>query len=519
MGNRYVYTDADGEVVGCVDRCSVGESCSFPECRADKKHFMQYRTAPFGEFVLGLKGQKLPLYRLVEVRAGIKALEAVYLVEGEGKADRLAEALKDLGETGVPTTIAGGCNEKLTADHLNALDGVLMVFVITDSDAPGRTAAKERARVIADRYPQADVRVIDLYPDRTDGSDIGDFLDEGRTADEFFECVSAGVKIEAGSLMDEEIELLAEAYQERLRSMGTFKAAQVPRSNDEDDERRYCLGIDSIDRRMGPLFPGNVTAIGARQGEGKTTLLLHAALENAKKYETLFATLEMTREEIRDKALAHIMGQSLDEVERARARGFSTYSDAVKELARLKLYIWEPRSSVPLGAIDRSVKAIAEVAEAVKADIVFIDYTRMITGWRDGNPGGVCSDIIEELVEYAKYTRIHIFIASQLNRTAQNKRPSIEMLQDTGRIEQRAHKVLLLWQPFAEGPPTGLYRLCELILAKHRRGYPFRGHVGLIPHVGKFISLSLQEEQEAPCCAEKKNKSKEKFVSIHRESA
>jgi hypothetical protein len=498
---RYLYADLTGTVVGCVDRIDAIDS------QDGKKRFVQQRCEN-GAFVPGLNGVKLPLYRLLEVRERID--EPIYFAEGERKTDCLANALRCVESQGAVTTIAGGGNEILTAEHLAQLRGCVSVVVLADSDVPGRLTARTRARAIVETYPKASVRIVDFYPDLHDGRDVGDFLNEGRTFDEFLEIVAAAPVVQPDL---EEIEQLSAAYDDRLIAMGMRNASQVPVEH-EDDQRRYTFGINNIDQLLGPLRPGEVTIIAARQGEGKTALALKIARTNAVKYTVAVATLEMTSEDLRDRLLSSIMYQDLDRVEMARLHSASIYHDAVRELARLNLFLWEPKPDSALGVADKSLRAITASAEAVSADLLIIDWTRCISGWKPGDAGGASSAIVEQLVQYARVTRIHIILVSQLNRDAQGKRPMVSQLQDTGALEQLTHKVVLLWQPFSEETTNDIM---EVIGAKNRRGRKFRSHVHLLGSIGEFASLSRDDEARRATCCKPKEYSKNNVQAIDSE--
>ena len=107
---------------------------------------------------------KLPLYRVDEVRAAIEAGEAIYLAEGEGKADALRDALRKAKSAAAVTTLFGGANAILTDAHLASLTGAQRVVILADSDDAGRKAATARAQRITAEYPACDVRIVDLYP-------------------------------------------------------------------------------------------------------------------------------------------------------------------------------------------------------------------------------------------------------------------------------------------------------------------------------------------------------------------
>ena len=180
----FVYHDEHGTPVVRIDRLEPGFD-------GGSKAFLPYVADGCGGFAekAGLGGAKLPLYRVDEVRAAIEAGEAIWLVEGEGKGDRLRGALRSAGRADAVTTIAGGAQAKLTAEHLAELCDAQDVIVVADSDVPGRRAMHKRAQAIAEKHPTCVVRSLDLYPNRTDGCDVADFLDEGGTVCELLERV------------------------------------------------------------------------------------------------------------------------------------------------------------------------------------------------------------------------------------------------------------------------------------------------------------------------------------------
>ena len=117
----FVYSE-NGIPLTRVDRVEPGR-----DGRA--KEFPPYRALPRGGFAKkpGLNGMKLPLYRVDEVRAAIAAGAAVFLAEGEGKADALRDALRKAKLAAAVTTLFGGANATLTDAHLASLTGAQSV--------------------------------------------------------------------------------------------------------------------------------------------------------------------------------------------------------------------------------------------------------------------------------------------------------------------------------------------------------------------------------------------------------
>ncbi|MHB8154361.1 MAG: AAA family ATPase, partial [Bacillati bacterium] len=91
--------------------------------------------------------------------------------------------------------IACGANAPFRAEHVAALAGVTEVVILADSDKPGVCAAEVRAEAIQETYPDADVRIIDFFPDRDDGSDVADWLAEGHAVADLCALVTAAPRV------------------------------------------------------------------------------------------------------------------------------------------------------------------------------------------------------------------------------------------------------------------------------------------------------------------------------------
>jgi hypothetical protein len=186
---EYTYLDKNGTVCGKVERVEPGRE-------GRRKEFFPHHFDG-SKFVLGLNGKQFPLYHADEVAQAIADGQTIFFVEGEGKADALCAALQATKSRAAVTTIAGGCKAPLRDEHLAALNGGAKIVFLVDSDEPGRASAKARADVIARRYPQTDVRIIDLFADRDDGSDVADWLREGHKLRELAVIIADAPRVEA----------------------------------------------------------------------------------------------------------------------------------------------------------------------------------------------------------------------------------------------------------------------------------------------------------------------------------
>lgn len=152
----YVYTDEAGSPLFRTVRLDG----------PDGKRIWQERLEG-GRWVKGLGSVPRVLYGL----PAITDAETVHVVEGEPCAD----VLRELGF--VATTSPMGA-AKWRPEHADALADVFSVVVWPDSDPPGRAHAAAVVRSLLDRGPR--VSVVDLAPEREDGYDVADLIDEGR---------------------------------------------------------------------------------------------------------------------------------------------------------------------------------------------------------------------------------------------------------------------------------------------------------------------------------------------------
>jgi hypothetical protein len=186
---QFIYDDGDGNAIARVDRIEPGRD-------GRNKDFLPYLATENGFADRpGLNGSRLPLYYRGEVLKAAGEHGVVFLVEGEGKADALRDALRAGGSMAAVTTIASGANMPIRDDHVTDFAGAKMVVVLPDADAPGRAAAETRARTIAKAHTAVDIRIVDLYEGANDGRDVADWLAEGRNVTELRELTRAAPRV------------------------------------------------------------------------------------------------------------------------------------------------------------------------------------------------------------------------------------------------------------------------------------------------------------------------------------
>ena len=124
-----------------------------------------------GGWIFSLAGIERIPYRLRELRAACERGEPVCVVEGEKKADLLAQRIGLAA-----TTNAFGANGEFPPEWAAHFVGASFVIVLADSDPSGRACAQRRCSLLAEAgIPSV---VVELYATRSDGLDIIDWLEE-----------------------------------------------------------------------------------------------------------------------------------------------------------------------------------------------------------------------------------------------------------------------------------------------------------------------------------------------------
>jgi hypothetical protein len=145
------------------------------------------RRKPSGPWLYSLEGVESLLLDLPDVLRAASRGEVIVVVEGEKKA-RLVRARTGL----CATTYNNGAGGHLNPNWLQQVAGASALWSFGDSDkiitrrdlhsgvleaiSPGRDAALERAHFF--RRTVFDVRAFDFFPERFDGSDVEQWLEE-----------------------------------------------------------------------------------------------------------------------------------------------------------------------------------------------------------------------------------------------------------------------------------------------------------------------------------------------------
>jgi hypothetical protein len=178
---RRFAEEADVWINGLLDQEYMRKGPGHNWTRYDSKTFekwgMKERRAFDGV-------EQLPLYRWPEVAEAIAMGQAIYLVEGEKKADALWEA-------GIAATCNAGGAKKWTPYHAEQLTGA-HIIQIPDNDDAGRMHMQivgSRMKGIAASVMMLDIRKF--WPEGPEKGDIWDWVQAGSDATDLFDIVDA----------------------------------------------------------------------------------------------------------------------------------------------------------------------------------------------------------------------------------------------------------------------------------------------------------------------------------------
>lgn len=190
---------------------------------------------------------------------------------------------------------------------------------------------------------------------------------------------------------------------------------QVKNQKITKEKRIKFSNYPEINKITGGFKSNELVVIAARPGCGKTTLALNLTTDLARqKLRVGFFSLEMNYDEL---------------------------------LGRLNL-----TKELPIFINDDpkiSIETIEKDIIETKLDVIFIDYVQLMSGNVKKNSVA--------LKELSRKYGIPIFALAQLNRQAHNKTPQLNMLKDSGSLEQDADQVWFITENY-------------ISIAKNRKG-------------------------------------------------
>ncbi|MFV0518457.1 MAG: DnaB-like helicase C-terminal domain-containing protein [Aminipila sp.] len=219
-------------------------------------------------------------------------------------------------------------------------------------------------------------------------------------------------------------------------------AAYLDELNRRTKEEPMKYGIPRIDYITGGIHRQELTVIAARPSIGKSALALQMATNIANKGKKVaFFSLEMSREQITERMMCRIT-----DVPHDRLKNPKTLTDNDwKKIGYAGDVI--PKT---LDIYDRTLNLgpIVRVIDKGIHDLIVIDYAQLMrAGGKFNNKQEEITHITNTLKRTTKSTGTPIILLAQLNRTAQDKPPTLAELKGSGSIEEDADNVLFIHKP------------------------------------------------------------------------
>lgn len=247
--------------------------------------------------------------------------------------------------------------------------------------------------------------------------------------------------------------------------------------------RGLSWGVPALDE-LYMAEPGHLCIIAARPKLGKTTLTMQCAIRAALQGKRGFvASLEMSLRDLTERAVAHLGELPLDWIKHPRnapEHAFAMIEAGAAKLADLPLLIEATPNLKPEEVIARATQL--HMAEPL--DFVVIDHMGELSlpGRNETQELGLAAKAFRD--NLAKRLDIPVLLVNQLNRDADGREPQAKDLRQSGRLEEIADAVLMLYREF-NGHNVGLVkaflRVCrhsapgECVMREHLARMRFEG--------------------------------------------
>lgn len=225
----------------------------------------------------------------------------------------------------------------------------------------------------------------------------------------------------------------------------------------------------NLNEVIGSFQGGDFVVLAGASSSGKTCVMLNLIMGIAKSGKAVDVfSLEMPRYKLQQRMICSetdiiankFKSFSLSETEKQK---FIKYANG--DFKKLNIRIFKKQTI--------GIEYIKTIVMKSKADIVFIDYLGLISGNEFKSSYERYSEISRELKLLAMASNKPIVALHQLNREFQSredKRPKTSDLRDSGKIEQDADMILLVYRPSQFDNEYVDKTELDIIVAKNRDG-------------------------------------------------
>lgn len=229
--------------------------------------------------------------------------------------------------------------------------------------------------------------------------------------------------------------------------------------------------FEELNRLLGGFFGGELIVVGGRPGMGKTSFVLeclrHTAIKNQRP--VIYFGSETTKQIIYSRLLSSICDVDIRDLRRGKIANGQKLTAAHKEIDSAPIYLLAIKDKISAVLLVSQVRTLMKKIEDLGLVIVE-NIQQLIWPEKFKTRKEEVDVILEALKALAIETNAPIILSSQINREVderENKRPLPSDLKETGRIEELADKILLIYRENYYAKSTAnLPEQGEIIIAK-----------------------------------------------------
>ena len=263
--------------------------------------------------------------------------------------------------------------------------------------------------------------------------------------------------------------------------------------------RGVATGFADLDKILSGMQKSNLLILAARPGIGKTSFALNIAQFAAVKKNVPVGifSLEMSKEELMDRVLAHESGVNASRIKNGDLddAAYESLSMAMGRLAEAPLYIDDTPA---LSIMEMRTKARRLQIEN-GLQLLIVDYLQLAKGRNLENRVQEISEISQGLKNLARELNIPVLALSQLSRAVEqrgSKQPQLSDLRESGAIEQDADVVMFIYRDDQDEDNGQRSKeiLAKLTIAKHRNGPT--GEIDLV-FIGEKVAFFPRDKRQS----------------------
>ena len=340
---------------------------------------------------------------------------------------------------------------------------------------PSAYGAERYATIVRDRHLMREIAL-------RSGDARAMALDETRTPADVLAKLEADVHELASQRYNGETHSMQALIQQVMDQQARMR--EWRQSHDGHALPGLSSGYVDLDQFTTGWKPGELVVIGARPGQGKTSLMLnlaeHVALDTPNRHHdgrggVLVFSLEMTATELVQRVICANAGVDLRKVKLGMYNHDeeAQLKDATQRLATAPIFVDD---SFTLSMSEIRSKA-RRMRDRYGIDAVFVDYLQLVKDNERLDRHLQIGNISRGLKALARELEIPVITAAQLNRgveqrSTREKRPMLSDLRESGSIEQDADQVLMIHRKDSDEGAVNTEEFAEvdLIVAKNRNG-------------------------------------------------